>query len=90
MRKPELAAAIAQHADLTKDKANEVLNVILDQVTQAVSRDDTVNLVGFGSFQKKTRAARTGKNPQTGEALQIKESRTVSFKPGKGLKDAVN
>lgn len=90
MRKPELAAAIAQNADLTKDKANEVLNVILDQITAAVSRDDTVNLVGFGSFQKKTRAARTGKNPQTGEAIQIPESRTVSFKPGKGLKDAVN
>lgn len=90
MRKPELAAAIAQNADLTKDKANEVLNVILDQITAAVSRDDTVSLVGFGSFQKKTRAARTGKNPQTGDAIQIPESRTVSFKPGKGLKDAVN
>lgn len=90
MRKPELAAAIAAKADISKDKAGEVLNVILDQITNAVASDDDVSLIGFGTFQKKSRAARTGKNPRTGEAIEIAASNTVSFKPGKGLKDAVN
>lgn len=90
MRKPELAAAIAAKADISKDKAGEVLNVILDQITNAVAKGDDVSLIGFGTFQKKSRAARTGKNPRTGEAIEIAASNTVGFKAGKGLKDAVN
>jgi len=90
MRKPELAAAIADKADITKDKAAEVLNVILDEITSAVSKDDTVSLIGFGTFEKRSRAARTGKNPQTGEPIQIPASNTVAFKAGKALKEAVN
>ena len=90
MRKPELAAAIAAKADISKDKAAEVLNVILDQITNAVAKGDPVSLIGFGTFQKKDRAARTGKNPQTGAAIQIAASSTVAFKAGKGLKDSVN
>jgi len=89
MRKPELAAVIAEKADLTKEKANEVLNAILDSITGALDKD-TVTLVGVGTFEKRHRGARTGKNPQTGEPVKIKASNTVAFKPGKGLKDTVN
>lgn len=89
MRKPELAAAIAEKADLSKDKAGQVLNVILDEITSSVAKGEDVTLVGFGSFAVRERAARTGKNPQTGAELKIPASKSVSFKAGKGLKDAV-
>lgn len=89
MRKPELASAIAERADLSKDKAGQVLNVILDEITGCVSKGQDVSLIGFGSFTVRERAARTGKNPQTGEPLSIPASKTVAFKPGKSLKDAV-
>lgn len=90
MRKPELAAAIADKADLTKDQANRVLNAVLEEITNALNRKDSVTLVGFGTFVQRHRGARTGKNPQTGEPVQIKASNTVAFKPGKFLKDSVN
>ncbi|AJQ92954.1 MULTISPECIES: HU family DNA-binding protein [Gynuella] len=90
MRKPELAAAIAEKADISKEKAADVLNVILDEITGAVGKGDSVTLIGFGTFEKRSRAARTGKNPQTGESIQIPASNTVAFKAGKALKDAVN
>ncbi len=90
MRKPELAAAIAESADLSKDKAGQVLNVILDEITHSVAKGDDVALIGFGTFTVRERAARTGKNPQTGEPLQIPASKNVAFKPGKALKDAVS
>lgn len=89
MRKPELAAAIAEKADLTKEKANAVLNAILDEITGALGNKDSVTLVGFGTFVGRHRGARTGKNPQTGEPVQIRASNTVAFKPGKFLKDSV-
>ncbi|WP_372611920.1 HU family DNA-binding protein [Halomonas sp.] len=89
MRKPELAAAIAYRADLSKDKASQVLNVILDEITGSVSQGQNVALIGFGTFTVRERSARTGKNPQTGAPLTIPASKTVAFKPGKGLKDAV-
>ena len=90
MRKPELAAAIAETADLTKEQANRVLNTVLDEITGALSRKENVTLVGFGTFVQRHRGARTGKNPQTGQPVQIKASNTVAFKPGKFLKDSVN
>ncbi|WP_110969791.1 HU family DNA-binding protein [Pseudomonas huaxiensis] len=90
MRKPELAAAIAEKADLTKEQANRVLNAVLEQITVALHKGDGVTLVGFGTFEKRHRGARTGKNPQTGEPVKIKASNTVAFKPGKFLKDSVN
>ena len=90
MRKPDLAAAIADRADLTKDQANRVLNAVLDEISAALNRKDSVTLVGFGSFVQRHRGARTGKNPQTGAPVTIKASNTVAFKPGKALKDAVN
>ncbi|MGJ8526090.1 DNA-binding protein HU [Halomonadaceae bacterium LMG 33818] len=90
MRKPELAAAIAEKSDLSKEKAGQVLNVILDEITASVAKGQDVSLVGFGSFTVRERAARTGKNPQTGAELKIPASKNVAFKAGKGLKDAVS
>ena len=90
MRKPDLAAAIAEKADISKDKAAEVLNAILDTITDSAAKEEAVTLIGFGTFERRTRAARTGKNPQTGEPLQIAASNNVAFKAGKALKEAVN
>ena len=90
MRKPELAAAIAEKADLTKDQANRVLNAVLEEITGALNRKDSVTLVGFGTFDVAKRAARKGRNPQTGEEIPIKAARIPKFRPGKGLKDALN
>ena len=90
MRKPDLINVIADEADISKDKAAVALNAVLEAITGAVKSDDSVSLVGFGTFERRSRAARTGKNPQTGETIQIKASKTVAFKPGKALKDAVN
>ncbi|TBU96497.1 HU family DNA-binding protein [Stutzerimonas kirkiae] len=89
MRKPELAALIAEKIDLNRDQANRVLNSILDEITQALGRKDSVTLVGFGTFVPRHRGARTGKNPQTGEPVTIRASNTVAFKPGKLFKDAL-
>ena len=90
MKKTELVDAIADQADISKEKANQALNALLEAITGALKSEDTVNLVGFGTFLQRSRAARTGKNPQTGEPIQIAASNTVAFKPGKALKEAVN
>ena len=74
MRKPDLAAAIAEKADLTKEQANRVLNAVLEEITGARHRKDSVTLVGFGTFLQRHRGARTGKNPQTAYSF------TVTFK----------
>jgi DNA-binding protein HU-alpha len=89
MRKPELVAAIADKADLSQDKAAQALAAILEEMSTALGRDESISLVGFGTFEQRHRAARTGKNPQTGEAIKIKASNTVGFKPGKALKEKV-
>lgn len=89
MRKPDLAAFIADRADISTEKAQQVLSAILDEITTALSRDDSVSLVGFGTFEKRHRTARSGKNPQTGASIAIAASNTVGFKPGKALRDAV-
>ncbi|ROR99087.1 nucleoid protein HU alpha subunit [Sinobacterium caligoides] len=89
MRKPELVAAIADKADLSQEKAAQALTAILDEMTTALSRDESISLVGFGTFEQRHRAARTGKNPQTGEPIEIKASNTVGFKPGKALKEKI-
>lgn len=90
MTKPELAAAIAEATEVSKDKGAEILNAILDEITNAVCQDDAVSLIGFGTFSKRSRSARTGRNPQTGATIEIAASNSVGFKPGKALKDAVN
>ncbi|WP_286834046.1 HU family DNA-binding protein [Acinetobacter sp. UBA3132] len=81
--------AIAAKGGLSKADAGKALDATIASVTEALKSGDTVTLVGFGTFGVKERAARTGRNPQTGATLEIKASKVPSFKAGKGLKDAV-
>ena len=90
MKKAELIDAIAADAGVSKKDAGAMLQSFTDNVTKALAKKDTVALVGFGTFSTKERAARTGKNPRTGEPLQIKAATVPSFKAGKALKEAVN
>lgn len=90
MNKSELIDAIAQSADLTKAAAARALDAVTQSITDALNEGDQVTLVGFGTFSVKDRAARTGRNPRTGEEIEIKASKVPSFKAGKTLKDAVN
>ncbi|WP_303289768.1 HU family DNA-binding protein [Marinobacter sp. SS5-14b] len=89
MRKPELAAAIADKAGLTREKASEVINAVTDQISAAAARGEDITLIGFGTFSIRERDARNGRNPQTGATIKIPASKTVGFKAGKALKDAV-
>ena len=89
MNKAELIDAIASGADISKVKAGEVIDAFVSTVTSALKNGDTVTLVGFGSFTTAERAARTGRNPATGEEIQIAASTSPKFKPGKSLKEAV-
>lgn len=90
MNKSDLVTAVAAQADITKDKADAAVSAIIEQITNALSRDESVTLVGFGTFSQSHRAARTGRNPQTGAEINIAASNGVNFKPGKALKDSVN
>ncbi|GAA3951834.1 MULTISPECIES: HU family DNA-binding protein [Allohahella] len=90
MNKSELIDAVAESADLSKAAAGRALDAILDSVTDTLAKGDQVTLIGFGTFAVKERSARTGRNPQTGKAIDIAASKVPSFKPGKALKDAVN
>ncbi len=90
MNKTELIDAIASAADLPKASAGRALDAVLDSITESLKNSDPVALVGFGTFAVKDRAARTGRNPQTGAEIQIAAARVPSFKAGKALKDAVN
>lgn len=90
MNKAELIDPIAGHADLTKSDAGRALEGFCEAITDAMRKGEDVVLVGFGSFSVKAREARTGRNPSTGEAIEIAASKSVGFKPGKALKDAVN
>lgn len=90
MNKSELIDAIALSADISKAAAGRALEATVDSITEALQAGDQVALVGFGTFQVKDRAARSGRNPQTGETIQIKASKVPGFKAGKALKDAVN
>ena len=90
MNKSELIEAIAASADIPKAAAGRALDAMVDTVTGALKAGDQVVLVGFGAFAVKDRAARTGRNPQTGAEIQIAAARVPSFKAGKALKDAVN
>ncbi len=89
MNKTDLIAEIANRAGLSKKDAEKALNATVETITDALKEGDRVQLVGFGSFETKTRAARTGRNPKTKEALEIPESTVPVFKPGKALKDEV-
>lgn len=90
MNKSELVDQVAAAADLPKNTTGKVLDALISTVTQALASGEEVSLVGFGSFVVKVRPARTGRNPKTGEALQIKASKVPGFRAGKALKDAVN
>lgn len=87
MTKAELVAKIADNADLTKVQAEKALNAFVEEVTSAIKAGDKVSLVGFGVFSAATRAARTGRNPKTGEEMQIAAKTSGKFTPGKSLKD---
>tara|TARA_R100001163_G_C4859453_1_gene66388 strand:- start:30 stop:302 length:273 start_codon:yes stop_codon:yes gene_type:complete len=89
MNKSELVDAIADKAELSKADAGRALDGMIASITKALKKGDTVSLVGFGTFSVKKRAARTGRNPATGETIKIKASKTPSFKAGKGFKDAI-
>lgn len=90
MNKSELIDAIAASADLPKAAAGRALDATLEAVTKALQNSESVALVGFGTFSVKERAARTGRNPQTGNPIEIAAATLPTFKPGKALKDAVN
>jgi DNA-binding protein HU-beta len=90
MRKLELIEAITKNANISKATARDALNAILSEITIALKKEESVILVGFGTFKVSRRAARIGRNPQTGEALKIKAAKIPKFSAGKLLKDAVN
>ena len=90
MNKSELVDRIAETADLSKADATRALDATLEAITAALKNGEQVSLVGFGTFAVKERAARTGRNPQTGKEISIAASKAPAFKPGKGLKDALN
>ena len=90
MNKAELIDAIADAADLSKASAGRALDVAIATITKALKKGDTVTLVGFGTFSVRKRAARTGRNPRTGEEIKIKASKVPGFKAGKALKDTLN
>lgn len=90
MNKSELIDAIAESADISKAAAGRAVDAVVDSVTNALKSGDQVTLIGFGTFSVKERAARTGRNPQTGAEIQIAAAKIPSFKAGKALKDAVN
>jgi len=90
MNKAELIDAVAEHADLSKAAASNAVDAVFDVITGSLKSGDSVTLVGFGTFAVKQRAARAGRNPQTGATIQIAASNLPAFKPGKALKDAVN
>lgn len=90
MNKSELIDAIASSADLSKADAGRALDATIEAITGALKSGDSVSLVGFGTFSVKQRAAREGRNPQTGQTIKIAAATVPGFKAGKALKDAVN
>ena len=90
MNKTELVAAIAEEAGLSKKDAEKALKAFTDVVAAELKKGEKIQLVGFGTFEVSERAAREGRNPQTGEAMTIDASKSPKFKAGKALKDAIN
>ena len=89
MNKAELVAAVAAKAELSKKDAAEAIDAVLATITDALKNDDKVQVVGFGTFEVRQRAARKGKNPQTGAVVDIPAAKGPAFKAGKALKDAI-
>ena len=89
MNRADLVTRIAKDADITKRQAEKALNALVSGVQEALSKGDSITLVGFGTFSVMSRAARKGRNPQTGREIFIPASKTRKFKPGKGLREAI-
>ena len=89
MNKTELIAATAEKANLSKKDTEAAVNAVIDVITEALKKGDKVQLVGFGSFETRERAARVGRNPKTKEEIKIPATKVPAFKAGKALKDAV-
>ncbi len=89
MTKTELINAVAEKAELSKKDAEKAVSAVLEGITDALTSGEKVQLVGFGTFEVRERAAREGKNPATGETIQIEATRVPAFKAGKALKDAI-
>jgi nucleoid DNA-binding protein len=90
MNKGDLINNIAENANLSKAQATDALNAVLDGITDSLKDGDKVTLIGFGTFSLSHRKARSGRNPQTGETIQIAAKNVVKFKPGKEITEAVN
>lgn len=90
MNKTELVAAVAEQADISKKDAEKVLKAFVDVVTEELKKEHKIQLVGFGTFEVSERAAREGRNPQTGKTMSIPASKAPKFKAGKALKDSIN
>lgn len=89
MQKPELVTAVIEKTGLTKKDAGQAVDAVLDSIQEALGKGEKVQLIGFGNFEVRERAARKGRNPQTGKEIEIAASKVPAFKPGKALKDAV-
>lgn len=89
MNKTELVSSIAEKSELTKKDAEKALNALFASIEEALAKGEKVQLVGFGTFEVRERKARTGRNPQTGEEIQIAAAKVPAFKAGKALKEAV-
>ena len=90
MNKGEFVGAVADAAEMTKADAERAVEAVFKVVKKALKSGDSISLVGFGTFSVRKRAARTGRNPRTGDTIKIKASKVPEFKAGKGLKDAIN
>ncbi|MGL6518497.1 HU family DNA-binding protein [Aeromonas caviae] len=90
MNKSDLIMAVAESADITRAKAEAAVNALMTTITAELKEGGSVALTGFGTFQVRARAARTGRNPQTGEAIEVAAANIPGFKAGKSLRDAVN
>ena len=90
MNKGEFIGAVAEAAEMTKTDADRAVEAVFKVVKKALKSGDSISLVGFGTFSVRKRAARTGRNPRTGDEIKIKASKVPAFKAGKGLKDAIN
>ena len=89
MNKNDLAAAVAVKTGMTKKASSDAIDAVFEVITEALAKKDKVQLIGFGTFETRERAARVGRNPATGEEMQLPASVAPAFKPGKALKDAV-
>lgn len=89
MNKSELINSVAELADLSKKDATKAVDAVLQTIQDALAKGEKVSLIGFGNFEVRERAARKGRNPQTGEEIEIAASKVPAFKPGKALKEAV-